>query len=171
MTYCDLPFESLVSQLHATDDNGNPTIARSRPHDDVLIFVRFLMNGPRLFEIIDAFPECDRSYLMTRLQGYIDCSDASYALTLTRFWIYLDDNNKAKLWSYIRLWDYHRNGPSSSMEKVRQQSYQRKVQAKLDALDSTSDEGRDDTLGPFEAKKEDYVENQGPTHHTQTTLF
>ena len=80
------------------------------PDNDVAIFVRFLHNGPLLYDILEAFREVDQEYLGRKLKMFEDGSP-SYVLTLIRFWTYLDSKNKARLWAYITRRDEERNGP------------------------------------------------------------
>lgn len=88
------------------------------PHNDVAIFVRFLNNGPHLYDLLEAFREVDQEYLGRKLKMFKEHSDEyvhpdtpSYVSTLIRFWSYLDSKNKARLWAYIAQRDAERNGP------------------------------------------------------------
>ena len=114
------------------------------PHNDVVIFVRFLNNGPHLYDILEAFPQHERHYLRKKLEMYdpglafptTEDGSPSYVQTLIRFWSYLDDTNKAILWTYIALRDEERNGPRREdirplIKKVEE------LKARIDSINTT----------------------------------
>ena len=131
------------------------------PHNDVIVFVRFLNNGPHLFDILAAFREVDQTYLGRKLKMFGDGSP-SYVLTLIRFWTYLDSKNKARLWAYIMQRDAERNGPPT------EDDFHSEVAPLCRCTKCCLPKAPQPEKNPT-------VENQGPTRHTrnwgQTFLF
>ena len=79
---------------------------------DLVVFLRFLNDGPPLCEIINAFEHQDKARIRTQLKKLEGCADGyiegKYQFVIVKFWSYLDENNKARFWKFIKEWTAQR---------------------------------------------------------------